>query len=506
MARCAPSISAPGRAGGVRRSSSPAEGGTRTSTRRSYGRPATLRACDTRPRSFWLDEAGGVDQPAPPLAGDVRADVVVLGGGYTGLWTAWWARVLAPDARVVLLEADLCGHGPSGRNGGFCEDLWLSLPALRARFGDERALALCRASEAAVDGIAAFCAQEGVDAHVRRRGPARREHRAGPGRGRRRGRRGGARARVPEKVVALTGDEARARFGSPLVREGVLLPTGASVQPARLALGLRARLRERGVAVHEHTPVRRVLARPGAVEVHTPGGRVVAAHAVLATGSALAGGPLRGRLAVGSSHVVLTEPVPDVLARAGWTGGETVSDGRTLLHYLRTTADGRIAFGWAGGRPAFGARLGGRVEADRRSPRPRASTWTACCRGCAAGRSCGPGAGRSTSPPPPAAVTTLGPRAHAAAGYTGNGVGPSHLVGRALAALALGADDPARGCPSSTRPPPGACRPSAAVGRRERGDRGGQARRGRQERGRRPDPVSAAVAGLPARLGMTVAR
>jgi glycine/D-amino acid oxidase-like deaminating enzyme len=459
-------------------------------------------------RSWWLDEAGGVPDPAPPLAEDVRADLVVVGGGYTGLWTAWWARVLAPGARVVVLEAGLCGHGPSGRNGGFCEDLWLSLPALRERFGDARALELCHAAEAAVDGIERFCADAGVDAWVRRAGqlvvstaPAQ----DGVGRD---AVAAAAELGVADKVVALDGAAARARFGSPLVREAVLLPTGASVQPARLALGLRARLRERGVAVHEHTPARRVVARHGAVEVHTPGGRVVAAHAVLATGSALAGGPLRGRLAVGSSHVVLTEPVPDVLDRAGWTGGETVSDGRTLLHYLRTTADGRIAFGWAGGRPAFGARLGGRVEADpavAAAAREHLDRLLPGVRGRAVVR--GWGGPIDIAPAHLPAITTLGPRAHAAAGYTGNGVGPSALLGRALAALAVGADDPAarlplvdpaagRGVPPEPLRWLGASAVTAAVKRVEAA----------QERGERPDPVSAAVAGLPARLGMTVAR
>ena len=88
---------------------------------------------------YWLREAGGAD-PVPPATGDIDADVVVLGGGYTGMWTAWHLLERAPACRVVVLEADVCGHGPSGRNGGFCETLWTSLPSLREQFGDERAL------------------------------------------------------------------------------------------------------------------------------------------------------------------------------------------------------------------------------------------------------------------------------------------------------------------------------------------------------------------------------
>ena len=94
----------------------------------------------------------------------------MLGGGYTGMWTAWQLLERAPDTRVVVLEADVCGHGPSGRNGGFCETLWSNLPSLRERFGDERALAACEASSDSVRAIGAWCEAEGVDAWFRASG------------------------------------------------------------------------------------------------------------------------------------------------------------------------------------------------------------------------------------------------------------------------------------------------------------------------------------------------
>ena len=110
---------------------------------------------------WWLAEAGPVE-PAPPLRGDQRADVVIVGGGYAGLWTAW--QLLQRGASVALLEADVCGHGPSGRNGGFAETLWTNLPDLVERFGRERALAAARASEDSVAQIGAWCEEQGVDA------------------------------------------------------------------------------------------------------------------------------------------------------------------------------------------------------------------------------------------------------------------------------------------------------------------------------------------------------
>src|ERR1700760_4855980 len=110
---------------------------------------------------YWIEEAGEVE-PAPRLSGEKRADVVVVGGGFTGLWTAWYLRRLEPEARVVVLESEeLCGRGPSGRNGGFCNGMWLSAASLRERWGDEAALAICRAADEAVTRIGAFCEEQG---------------------------------------------------------------------------------------------------------------------------------------------------------------------------------------------------------------------------------------------------------------------------------------------------------------------------------------------------------
>ena len=141
------------------------------------------------------------------------------------------------------------------------------------------------------------------------------------------------------------------RQGSPLFRGGVFFPDSATVQPARLGLGLRARLLAAGVEIYENTAAGRVRRRADSVEVNTDSGTVRARRAVLAMGAAAKGlsGPLRGRFSVASSHVVITEPVPELLEEIGWTGGECITDSRALVDYFRTTPDGRIAFGWGGG-------------------------------------------------------------------------------------------------------------------------------------------------------------
>ena len=457
---------------------------------------------------WWLAEAGPL-APAPPLRGDHRADVVVIGGGYAGLWTAW--QLLERGASVALLEADVCGHGPSGRNGGFCETLWSNLPDLVERFGAERALAAARASSESVAAIGAWCESQGVDAWFRPNGflfastaPAQDAAvddiaRSARGLG-----------VEGQQIVALDGPRLRARCGSPLFRRGVLVADDATVHPARLVLGLRRRLLERGVAIFERSRVRALRATgPRSVVAETAGGSVRAGAAVLAVNAATRGvRPLRSRLAVTSSHIVLTEPAPDALEALGWTGGEAITDGRTFVHYFRTTRDGRVLFGWGGGQLAWGARLNGRVEVDAAVARETARHLAELLP---------PLAGRSithawggpidVSPSHLPQVGTLpdGP-VHYAFGFTGNGVGPSHLAGRSLAALALDArDDDTRLAlvdPHPARVPP---EPFAYAGgsvvrraflRKER----------LEEQGRRPDPLTRLVCAAPAALGVHVSR
>ncbi|HEX8121180.1 MAG TPA: FAD-dependent oxidoreductase [Solirubrobacteraceae bacterium] len=458
-----------------------------------------------RARSWWLDEAGGVGEPAPPLAGDAVADVVVVGGGYTGMWAAW--HLAAAGASVALVEKDLCGHGPSGRNGGFAEDLWLSLPALRSRFGDDGAIAVCRAAEESVRAIGAWCSEHGVDAWFAGGGqlvvstaPAQ----DGVGE---EAIRAAAELGVPDRVVALSPGEVAARCASPVFRGAVWMPAGCTVQPARLALGLRARLIERGVRVYERTRVTRVLGGGG---VETDAGRVRAGHVVLGAGGALAAfRPLRGRLTVASSHIVLTEPIPDVIQGVGWTGGEAITDGRALLHYFRTTRDGRIAFGWAGGRLAMGARLRGRVEVDAAvaaAAREHLVRMFPQLRGRAVTHAWG--GPIDIAPSRMATIGSLpGGRVHFAYGYTGNGVGPSQLAGRILASLALERRDALTALPIVDPAPDRAVPPEplryaggsvvlAAMKRVEAAE----------ERGERAGAAARFVAALPRRLGITVGR
>jgi glycine/D-amino acid oxidase-like deaminating enzyme len=424
------------------------------------------------------------------------------------MWTAWFVSELEPQARVVLLEAERCGAGPSGRNGGFVNAMWFSLPTLCERFGDAAALRLVRAAEDSVLELGRWCSEQRVDAWYRPAGYL--QVSTAPAHD------GSWRAvadacselGVGDVLRPLSKEEVRSRCDSPIFRAGILYPVAATVQPARLALGLRARLEGRGVTIFEGSPARLAASGPG-VEARTDRGCVRAARAVLATGPALGGHrALRRRLTITSSHVVITEPVPDVLAELGWTGGECITDSRTLIHYFRTTPDGRIVFGWGGGRLAPFARLKGRVEVDRgvvAEVERQLVRFFPPLRGRRVEHAWG--GPIDVSPTHLPAIGSIdGGRVHYAFGYTGNGVAPSRMAGRTLASLALDRHDEATRLPivepPRVRVPPeplrygGGMMVRSAVMRRERFE----------EEGRRPGPLTRAIAGLPERLGIHLGR
>ena len=315
---------------------------------------------------------------------------------------------------------------------------------------------------------------------------------------------------VEEALRPLSPRQVAERCASPVFRGGVFYPGAATVQPARLALGLRERLIAIGVEVFEHSPVTRLAGSWTGVEAHTDTGTVRARSAVLALGAAAkaTGGPFHNRLSIASSHIVLTEPVPELLEEIGWTGGECITDSRALIDYFRTTPDGRIAFGWGGGHIAMGARLRGRSELD-----PEVASQTAArlweyfpgLEGKAITHTWG---GPIDASPThlPVVIPLRGNRAFAAAGYTGNGVGPSNMVARTLASLALDRrDDHSKLAfvdPSPPRVPP---EPFHWIG--GEAIRAGISRKENAElSGRRPDPISSLLARIPDLIGFHIGR
>ena len=401
---------------------------------------------------WWLDEAPPIE-PEPPLEGELDVDVAIVGGGYTGLWTALAVRELDPAASVVVVEAELCGEGPSGRNGGFLHGYWPPLARLRRTFGDGGALAIAQAGSAIIPGVRDFVQRRGADVWLREApmlevsaAPAQDEAID----------KAVATARelgVDEEAVPLTAAEVAEHCWSPRFRRGVLYREGATVQPGRLVRELRAAALEAGVAIHERTPMLR-LRRGSPNELETPRGRVRAREAVVAVNAAAAGWrALARRLTVFGSYVVLTEPIPDLLQQINWTGGESIADGRMFLHYFRTTNDGRVLMGSGSGPIGIGGRIDGRFTADGPSVARAAAGLRFLLPELADVR-----VERAWGGPIDVSAdhfpffgTVPGSRVHYGAGYSGNGVGPSWLGGQILARLALGVEDELTGLPLVNR-------------------------------------------------------
>jgi glycine/D-amino acid oxidase-like deaminating enzyme len=448
--------------------------------------------------------AEGDPPPAPALSGDATADVAIVGGGYTGLWTALALRERAPDLQVTLLEAEICGHGPSGRNGGFCHGYWASIGSLVPLLGEEEAFALANVGEQVVPGIRAFAESRGEDVWLREGGmllvsaaPAQDaivEHAAETA----------AAAGHPEQAVPLSREEVAKRVSSPTFRRGVFYPDGATVHPGLLVRAMRRAALDAGVTIHERTPVTNL--REGSPnEVETAGGILRAPEVVLATNAWLTGwSPASRNLTNFGSYVVLTEPAPELVEEIGWTGGEAIVDGRMFVHYFRTTNDGRVLMGSGSGPIGFAGRVDDRFSLDR----PTSARAEAGLRRLLPGLD-GARVERSWGGPIdvsadhlPFFTTKPGTRVHYGAGYSGHGVGPSWLGGRILASLALGADDEWTRLPLATRRVP------RLPGEPFRRIGGGLIRRAimtceeADERGESPPLAARAVGALPRLLGM----
>ena len=383
---------------------------------------------------WWIEDAlaaEGNPEPSAALHGETEADVAIVGGGYTGLWTALALHERAPETRVVVLEAEFCGAGPSGRNGGFIEGYWPAFAELRALFGDDAATQLARAGEGIRPAVRAL----GDDVWLREGGMLMVATTEAQERVLDRA----LTAAPPDQAVALSRDEVAARCASPRFRRGVLFPDTGTVHPGLLVRALRRAALARGVVLHEATHVTGV--QPG--RVASAHGAVRARSVVVATNAAMTDWrPVRGRLTVFGSYVVLTEPVPELLAEINWTGGEALVDARMFLHYFRTTNDGRVLMGSGSGPIGYRNRIDRRFTHDAATGARAELGLRRLLPGLDAARierSWGGPIDVSADHVP--FVASAGGGVHFAAGFSGNGVGPSWLAGQALASLALGRDD-----------------------------------------------------------------
>jgi glycine/D-amino acid oxidase-like deaminating enzyme len=398
-------------------------------------------------RSIWLDEALArePDRVATPLAGGRKADVCIIGGGFTGLWTAIRLREAEPSLRVCVVEADLCGAGASGRNSGAMGHWWTKLPTLVKLLGPDDAQTVLRASVAILDEMHDFVREHAIDCQIRRvssvwsatapvqvgawNGVLRMAEKLG--------------LEAPYRV--LSDEEMRSMFGRGPYFAGVIEEGVTRLQPALLARGLRRAALALGVEIFEQSPVTRVEGGSNGLRVKTDRGVVEAQKLVLAANAWMAHlAAFRSYVMVVSSDIVVTDPIPDILERKGLRQRPGGVNSRLMLNYSGITPEGRVYLGRGGGTIAFGGRIGpafdysaaqaAEVEDDFRflfpelKEVPIARAWA------------GP-IDRAPTGLPWFGRLPEDPRIHYAIGYSGHGVAASAMAGRALAAAVLGRKD-----------------------------------------------------------------
>ncbi|WP_293784319.1 FAD-dependent oxidoreductase [uncultured Aeromicrobium sp.] len=394
--------------------------------------------------SWWLQEAHRQEKIEPHrLSGTVRADVCIVGGGFTGLWTAIHLKQQEPGLDVALLEARTCGSGASGRNGGMMLSWWAKLPTLAKLFGDEEALRLAKASADAIEDVGRFCDDHGIDAHFRHEGwlwAATNETQIGAW--------NEAIAKAESlgqhPFTRLTRAQAQKQGGSAAHVGGVFERSAATVQPALLALGLRRVAIELGVTVYEQSPMVD-WAAGSAPLVETERGEVRCDKIIFATNAWMVRERQIARsLVVVTSDMVVTRPVPELLSSEGPVPGLGVSDSRMLVNYYRTTRDHRLAFGHGGGSFAFGRSVGRSADHPCWRTTDVTAAMTRLYPSYNAGHVEASWTGpidRSISSLPFFGSLDKAGRALYGTGYSGNGVGPSYLGGKILASMVLGTDD-----------------------------------------------------------------
>jgi glycine/D-amino acid oxidase-like deaminating enzyme len=309
-------------------------------------------------KSFWLGTADPYT-PNPPLTGEVRADVAIIGGGFTGLSAALHLKEAEPGLQVAVLEQAYIGYGASGRNAGFAMTLFgltLSLTALR--FGRQAAAEAHRYMEQAVDYVGELIAHYGIACDYERPGFLRVA--TSPAYVR----------RIREEIelahrLGLTGIEwldaqaVREQVNSPRYLGAWWEPRCALLNPLRYVRGLKRAAEGLGVHIYEHTPVRAIERWPGGFLLRTPQGILRAEKLVFAANAYSHRLPfIRRKQVPAFTYIVVTEPLsPERLAPIGWRNRQGIEDARNLVHYYRLTPDNRLLMGGGDVGVPFGSRM-----------------------------------------------------------------------------------------------------------------------------------------------------
>lgn len=410
---------------------------------------------DYKTRSYWLGNKPYT--PGAPLDGDETADIVIIGGGYTGLWSAIYMKEADPSLDITILEGKVCGYGGSGRNGGFAMTMvGRNIYDLVRKLGVERARAVHENMVDAVNDIEAFALKHGIEADITHPGNLTVSN--GPEQDH----------RIRQDVEAgqkigsdsfewLEAHQVQDLVHSDKLRVGHFERHCLIIDPAALSRGLRDVAIKMGIRVYEGTPVDEIETIAATrVEARTPFGTVHADRALIATNAYAHAIPeIRRYLFTIYAYITLTEPLSDEQwKRIGWDKRFGIEDKRVFCHFHRPTVDGRIL--WGGRDAPFipggpnqrydrNPYIFGRLEESFHWTFPQLDDvkmehqWA------------GPIAGAMNNY---SSIRWLkGERVLWAAGYTGHGVGPSNLNGKIVRDMMLNGKTPLTELPMVTKRP-----------------------------------------------------
>ncbi|MBC2934809.1 FAD-binding oxidoreductase [Nocardioides sp. zg-1228] len=375
--------------------------------------------------SFWWQQVG-LPSPTDHLAGDASCDVAIVGGGLTGLWTAFYLAEADPTLDVRVVEAKFAGFGASGRNGGWLSSELAGSPrAYAAVAGEDGVRRLREALRSTVGEVIGVAAREGIEADIVRSGVltvARSE---------------AQRRRLGGELTAAQVAE-RVRVAGAVA--GHFDPDCARVQPARLVAGVARAVRARGVRIHEGTRATSVTAGT----VVTDRGTLTAPVVLRCLEGFTAGlpGHRRDWLPMNSA-IVVTEPLDRARwDEIGWSGAELLGDEAHAYCYAQRTADGRIAMGGRGVPYRFGSRTDVDGRTQPQTVESLRSTLTTLFPSLAGVRLDHAWCGVLGVPRDWSASVAYDPATGLghAGGYVGSGLTATNLAGRTLRDLVLGHD------------------------------------------------------------------
>jgi glycine/D-amino acid oxidase-like deaminating enzyme len=393
--------------------------------------------------SFWLETSGDDLTPRPELVRSTEVDVVILGAGYTGLWTAYYLLKTNPGLKVAVVEKEIAGFGASGRNGGWCSSKFPVTPAmLEHRYSRDAARALMLAMNGAVEEIARVCEEERIDAHFHKGGIltlARGEHHLAMLRS---AFEAYSRLGLGQQYRLCSAGEAQERVRVTNVGGALYASENASVHPGRLVRGLARAVERRGGVIYERTEVMD-FEGGASPRLLTPAGEVRARQAIVLAGESYLTRLAKLHRAVLPvySLITLTEPLTAAQwAGIGWQNRESLASCNHTVDYLTRTADGRILFGSRGAPYRFGSKISD--EQDRHAEthariQQTLVEWFPTLQGVKFTHAWGGPVGMARDWMP---MTEFDPatKIATARGYTGQGVSTANLTGRILAELISG--------------------------------------------------------------------